>query len=348
LPRERDNQLAQVVKDIINSIGEEINRIIGESPRNFYTWLSFHSIPAMLSAAMETAKDNVKYKDEYKNIILADVLGRLDDIGDWGERYRRARRLVCEACRALERSSMRVLYAEFTFKSKALVGVSSGLGAHVFEVGISWDPILDLPVVRGSAIKGAVSGAIEAGLAEALGLGEALKKERWASQLRQELARASKEGQAALALFGSAGANGSIGAIHFLDAPIIRDDGRPPVEADVITPHYYEGGRPVERELDARPKPIAHLSIPEGSTILMLAAVPSRRLDEAIDAMVTLARSLGAQVEYDYDLGSAFKAVAINALMLAGVGARTGKGYGSLELDEQTYKTSCKGVCKRG
>jgi len=124
---------------------------------------------------------------------------------------------------------------------KAISGLSEGLFHLIFEVGINYDEILDLPYIPGSTIKG----ILRSNLYELTG----------------------DEGNE---IFGDKEKEGSV----------IVSDAYPIGEklfvGDIINPHYYQGGKPVRTEYDVNPVPILHLAIRENVKFRFLIGVDKK------------------------------------------------------------------------
>ena len=124
---------------------------------------------------------------------------------------------------------------------KAISGLSEGLFHLIFEVGINYDEILDVPYIPGSTIKG----ILRSNLYELTG----------------------DEGNE---IFGDKEREGSV----------IVSDAYPIGEklfvGDIVNPHYYQGGKPVRTEYDVNPVPILHLAIRENVKFRFLIGVDKR------------------------------------------------------------------------
>ncbi len=174
-------------------------------------------------------------------------------------------------------------------ESKLLVHASSGLLESVFEVGMAWDHVLDLPFIPGSSIKGAVRSIVE-----------------------------DRDFQRGLVyeLFGS---QEGMGCLVFLDAYPVEVHGGRLLEIDVITPHYYRGGEPVATELDAQPVPVVHVAVAPGTVFAFPVAY---NCSEHVLAKLGQALKLRAQPQ------ALVLAVLVGLGLRAGLGARTTRGYG--------------------
>ena len=160
----------------------------------------------------------------------------------------KARKKLHEIAEAYRLTGFKVLSSkgelvEACLSSRALFG-SRTFGYTLFEVGLEFDPYLNLPVIPGSSIKGALRSAwrvLELGNGEELVFG-----------------RDKGEGK-------------GIGCCIFSDAyPIEPNPKGFILYPDVITPHYQND---VMDERRAEPKPIPYLSIAPGVKFGFIIAV---------------------------------------------------------------------------
>lgn len=124
---------------------------------------------------------------------------------------------------------------------KAISGTSQGPFRLIFEVGINYDEVLDVPYIPGSTIKG----VLRSNLYELTG----------------------DEGNE---IFGDREREGFV----------IVSDAYPIGEklfvGDIVNPHYYQGGKPVRTEYDVNPVPVLHLAIRENVKFRFLIGVDKR------------------------------------------------------------------------
>ncbi len=201
-----------------------------------------------------------------------------------------------------------VFKARLEPQSKLLTGASTGVLSGVFEVGLSWDHVYDLPFIPGSSLKGAVRTVAE------------------------ELLSNKPDGHRLVgALFGSVG---SSGCIEFFDAYPIEASKL--LEADVITPHYYRGGEVVNHELEAQPVPVVHVSVAPGTVFSIVVAHRCTG---------TVLRSVSNALNVKVDPPDLILAILIGLALRSGIGARTTKGYGVFRLIDVGFE---KGVCYGG
>lgn len=167
-------------------------------------------------------------------------------------------------------SSLRfpVLDLEARLTYKGLVGASSSFGQPAFKVGLSFDPLLNVPYIPGPSIKGAVKAA-------------SILKKVLPDKLLGEI-------------FG----NGSIGRLDFSDAyPVERGAKGYILIPDVLTPHYSKRGEDVLKEDQVVPTPIPFLSIAPTTKFRFLIVDRAQKADqpflETLLKAVAVAFSLG-------------------------------------------------------
>jgi CRISPR-associated protein Cmr6 len=161
---------------------------------------------------------------------------------------------------------------EARLNSRGLLG-SRTFGYTLFEVGLEFDPYLNLPVVPGSSLKGALRSAWEA-----LKLGDEDEEKVF-------------------------GGKKSMGGCLFSDAlPIEPNPDGFILYPDVITPHYQND------EVDERkatPKPVTYVSIAPGTTFGFIIgidkAMPFDLADKLRQAFIfTMGMGLGAKTSIGY------------------------------------------------
>ncbi|MEB3778653.1 MAG: type III-B CRISPR module RAMP protein Cmr6 [Desulfurococcales archaeon] len=220
---------------------------------------------------------------------------------------------------------------DVVLESRALAGISGGLLRVVFEVGLDWDLLLDVPVFRGSSLKGAVAGYIESLL-----VGKYGDACRCSGGYSHDCIRSLCQKRDILTgLFGFTPdkcAECGRGLLLFSDVyPVSPNSDGLLVVPHVITPHYYKGGEVVRFEYEAEPTPIQHVVIAPGSRWRFVVAYD--RLDEAelhryLDEAVKLIDGSGVS-----SVGEGIGVLVMAALATGGIGARTTKGYGLFRLE---------------
>ncbi len=188
-------------------------------------------------------------------------------------------------------------------KSRLTVWVSAPI--LPLEINISWDPVLNVPFIPSSSLKGVVRAYIES-----------------YSGSRQEIL--SLKDRVDL-LFGSS--KEGVGLAHFFDAyPIECGEGNKLMEPDVITPHYSEVGGSID-EASSRPTPLVFPTI-------------ARNVKFGIIVAVNYCNEQGGKRLSSSDLNSLIKA--LTEALSAGIGAKTSVGYGRLSARLEKSAHSCK------
>ncbi|GBF09154.1 type III-B CRISPR module RAMP protein Cmr6 [Aeropyrum pernix] len=214
-----------------------------------------------------------------------------------------ARELVEAQAEALEAYGFSVACAEFVLLAPGLVGTGSGVMESVFEVGLEIDPVLGLPYYPASTVKGASRAACE------------------------DLAG----GGVCEVLYGSTGSASPLVFTPAYPVGCLEDLGPCTVYwGDVITPHYYRGGRAVESELDAEPNPVVHLSIAQGTVFKMCMGLDASR-QEVKEAVAELLNAIRRRGEAGKRLAS-FGPIGASlfftlSALYTGFAARSAKGY---------------------
>ena len=229
------------------------------------------------------------------------------------DRMRIAYDLLTEVSEGLQSNGYCVLDAVLETSTRLLVGASEGSLKGVFEVGMVFDPILDLPIIPGPSLKGAMKSAARSLCMDPAGDGEKCDK-------------VIKE------LFGtSAKSEAWVGKLIFFDSyPVVIAEAhhegsfKALIMPDVITPHYYKGGKPVSSELSASPVPVQHVSVAEG--------VPFRFVIGVTQDGVRALERYGSMTDLGNSWALALLSLLLGALKIWGVGARTTKGYGLFEI----------------
>ncbi len=168
------------------------------------------------------------------------------------------------------------LKAKLTYRT--VVGASSSFGQPAFEIGLSFDPILNVPYIPGSTIKGTVKSATSV-LKE--GINDELMKD----------------------LFG----DDSVGRLDFADAyPVEGGVNGYILIPDVLTPHYSKGGEDILKEDQVTPTPIPFLSIAPKTKFRFLIADRMQKDDQSFlktllkAVVVAFSLGIGAKTSLGY------------------------------------------------
>jgi len=179
----------------------------------------------------------------------------------------RARKRLYEIIEACRRTGYRFISSEgelieARLNSRGFFG-SRTFGYTLFEIGLEFDPYLNLPIIPGSSIKGAIRSAWKA-----LELGEG-----------EEVIFGRRE---------------SVGSCIFSDAlPIEPNPDGFILYPDVITPHYHND---IMDETRAEPRPVTYPSIAPGVKFGFVIAVDrtiSSDLFRKLISALTLAFNMG-------------------------------------------------------
>ncbi|MEM0495291.1 MAG: type III-B CRISPR module RAMP protein Cmr6 [Thermofilum sp.] len=205
--------------------------------------------------------------------------------------------------------------------ARGLVGTGEAFGKALFEIGLAFDPLLNVPLIPASSLKGA---------------------------FRHALRKRFGEG-AAERVFG--GAQEGVGLVGVTDAYPVRARGRL-LEPDILAPHYPETEQ-LETELDVEPNPVPFPTIAPGVEFVFYIyfnkGLPAA-LDERRKLRVTrelAGKGAGFEI-FEGDLAEALKNVsgkvhpdliplvdcAVIYALTQGVGAKTSVGYTRFKLLE--------------
>jgi CRISPR-associated protein Cmr6 len=165
------------------------------------------------------------------------------------------------------------------------------------DISLAWDPVLNLPYIPASTVKGVVRSYLT-------------------------MNNVTVEGLSVDDLLGETGKLAHVGYIVFFDAYPVGCE-RTLVEPDVITPHYSEVEGRVD-ETSAKPRPIVFPTIAPGTTIYFPVAVNvnlARRLKEK-GKMAKLAEGDTVNKVLEY----------VQRALEMGIGAKTSIGYGRVRI----------------
>ena len=233
----------------------------------------------------------------------------------------------------LERLGLSYVDAEYRLASKLLIGASGGIFAAVFEVGLSWDMLFDLPYIPGPSLKGLLRGWALTRCAEQSSPGERRRCAELVFLLfgatRGRLARGG-EADWLRGVFGAipVAAEAWTGLVTLYDAyPVKSGSGSLAsglLDVDVVTPHYYRGGKPVRDELEATPVPVSHIVVAPGTVFRIVASLGGAEAEKAAEELASLTLGSGGD-------GVACLARMLDEALRQGIGARTSRGYGRAE-----------------
>ncbi|AWR98119.1 type III-B CRISPR module RAMP protein Cmr6 [Acidianus sulfidivorans JP7] len=230
---------------------------------------------------------------------------------DFKEKCNNANDILEEIKRGYQSLGYSIIDVGARTEKNFLVGVNQGFLYYVFEVGISWDPILDLPYIPGSALKGIIRSYMI----------DLCEKNRDCIESVIKLFGVPTDDESFKRLVDAklTSDTGSEGLVIFSDAyPIECCQLLTP---DVMTPHYYKGGEVVENELDVVPVPIVYLAVSSDVKFRFLVAYN----EEAKDIIKEISKRILGQ-EDDKLIPYLYFAFS------TGIGAKTSRGYGRFSI----------------
>lgn len=213
-------------------------------------------------------------------------------------------------------------------KYRLISGVASGFFKTVFEVGLNYDPILDVPYIPGSTVKGVLkSNAIElcgrdfdciTNVLKLFGVSEGEAVDNFDRSKDYYLINFGRRPRFD---------EGSEGLIIVSDSYPVS--GGKLLEGDVINPHYTD---PNKTEYDIQPIPIIFLSVRGDVVFRFIVGVKKKSADP-------IAKSLGkALFNIDGVDATSLMFMLLSYSLMTGVGAKTSRGYSVFDIVE--YKVA--------
>jgi CRISPR-associated protein Cmr6 len=210
-------------------------------------------------------------------------------------------------------------------KSRLTIMRSGGTGEVIYEIGLSLHPILGIPYVPSSSIKGSYRNALYELLTEMVGENSstAITKLIFGEKLRKEekriLMSIFQKNESLEQYF-----DGHLSWIEFFDAyPYTYGANNYLIIPDVMTPHYKGD---VKTEFDVSPTPLIHLVIPEGIKFRVVFAYNKKYLSKIFDQLFR---------DNKYAKKIDLEEILLDTLKVAGflgIGGRTSLGYSSFEV----------------
>ncbi len=139
------------------------------SEYNFTTYMKYVALTYMIERAKGGKKIQIIYRgrkfndlDLFKRTLLQDICTLFYKYENLKELFDRARLLMDKAKEALKALGYEVIDTVAETKTKLLIGISEEtFSKPIFEVGLMWDPYLNLPYIPGSSLKGAFRAYLE-------------------------------------------------------------------------------------------------------------------------------------------------------------------------------------------
>lgn len=258
---------------------------------NLWTYLTYKSIQLLRIERKE-------YQDR-KCKLIEDIVKQSK------ESFYESKSKICDLLNetkvALKNLGYEVRDVEVKLKSRGLFGTGSNFGKLIFEVGLSFDPILNVPYIPSSSLKGAVRAS-------------------YFIILRQRgYSEKDAESECDL-LFGSCSVGASL--VGFTDAyPIQAGENEYILYPDIMTPHYKD----VDTELDVNPTVISFLTIAPGTHFRFFVFL--RKFD---GCKVDNRSILRTPEPKEKDLGLLDLSLLLALKM--GIGAKTMLGYSTFDI----------------
>lgn len=222
---------------------------------NLYSLATITSIKSNLSNKESTAIKN--------QFIERFVLSRK-------ARFEPAIKIINETKNALKDMNYDVIDITAKTTSRASPGLSTAFGKSLFDIGLSFHPILNLPYIPGSTVKGATRSAFR-------NLGNNKEDEE--------------------RYFG----NKSSGELFFADAYPIASE-KSILWPDIVNPHSK--GKTIFREDEVNPVPIPHLTVPIGTAFrFLIGCGPDTKYKDLLSAFFLACKmGLGARRNIGYGI----------------------------------------------
>lgn len=228
----------------------------------------------------------------------------------------RANKSLDDAVKALARLGYYVLDVTATTSKKLYVGVSELSPFYLFfETGLVWNLALNLPYIPGSVVKGILrSYMIDLCKNNAECISYVYKI---FGIPNMEYHKKSNE-----EVLEVIGLDLSSSLIVALDSYPVSDGKI--LTGDIVTPHYFKGGKVVENEYEVKPVPILRVAIREGVTFRFVIGIHS----DAIPLFQEWSSYLG------YGGGGLSFILPLLYAFRQGIGAKTSRGYGEFSFQD--------------
>ncbi len=277
-------------------------------------------------------------------VLYADKV--LDENHKYSKKMELAQSYVNELAKAMKCAYGRA----FIFKAKATTPIVAGRSFVdlLLEYGLAWDPVIDLPYIPASELKGAVrSFALKVGLLDFLeseykdersielvlkmtgrGAGRPFTNDE-VDEILKANGIAEKSSDDVANLLNSPSEEGEVGGLKISDAYPVGPADKTPLELMVITPHYTPN---VEQEYEVNPVPIKYIGIGRDTELMFVVGVSK----EAYEALRSFAEAKGLKIG-EKDL---LRTLISEALEL-GVGRRTSRGMGRMRIISMEEVKEC-------
>jgi len=220
-----------------------------------------------------------------------------------------------------------------TAKVRSTITAGRGFMDMITEYGLSWDPVLDLPYIPASELKGAVrSLVLKASALKAKREGFKVSLDLFGKARGKVLSenKDADEYEVFSKLLGNnfvvEDTEEHVGELVLTDAYPVQAPDNLPVELMVLTPHYTSN---VKQEYEVKPTPLRYLGISRKTLLKFAVGVT----DEGIKVLSDIASKLDLNAKPDELLKSM-----IDDALAIGIGRRTSKGMGRMKIEKWEVK----------
>lgn len=295
-------------------------RLLGEAPSTPDENTNLFSFVTIMGARILLESERTVTGPKEKRELLKKICLWLPRTSEGKEKtvivFPEVQRYLEEIKRALLSNGYNLKLCRIESSERVLIGTGQPFGRVPFEVGLSFDPLLNVPIIPSSSLKGAFRHALE-------------EKGRRAEAKR---------------IFGDKDCEGLVGVTDAFPVGIykVAQRGRHRLfDPEVLTPHYPG----VVKEFDVSPKPVVFLTVAPGVIFEFYIYYRSKYASSRRKIRVWSGSGTDSDV-FEDDLAklSALDAASLPALDLAvvyalsrGVGAKTSTGYSRFKILE--YRT---------
>ncbi|BFI76543.1 type III-B CRISPR module RAMP protein Cmr6 [Sulfurisphaera ohwakuensis] len=268
------------------------------------------SLITLLQNYVDKMLDNLGNKNEIKQEMVKTLTSC-----SFSQNMEIANKSLDEGVNALRSTGYCVLDVTARTSKKLYVGVSEISPFYLFfETGLVWNLALNLPYIPGSVIKGVLRSYM---------MDLCNKNEECMSYVYEIFGVPEREmyKDENVEVYVT-GLDTSSSLLVALDSYPIK--GERLLTGDIITPHYFKGGRVVKNEYEVEPVPSLRVVINEGVTFRFVIGVHQ----DALPLFQEWASYLG------YTSGGMSFFLPLLYAFKQGIGAKTSRGYGEFELED--------------
>lgn len=257
--------------------------------------------------------DNPCKKEEIKKELVKRLVSC-----SFSEKMNIANKSLEEGVNTLRSLGYCVIDVKARTTKKLYVGISEISPFYLFfETGLTWNLALDLPYIPGSIIKGILRSYM---------IDLCRENEECISYVYHIFGIPGNEMHRSenVEIYVT-GLDSSSSLLVTLDSYPISGDKL--LAGDIITPHYFKGGKVVENEYQANPTPLLRVAINEGITFRFIIGIHQ----DAIPLFQEWTNSIG------YKGGGLSFFVPILYAFKQGIGAKTSRDYGEFNFEDFSF-----------